>query len=91
MNVQPGATAQGQDQSPGSRPGSTADSTPGSTPGLKTARVPTALTVIACLLVMAALHYGRDVFVPIALAALLAFLLDPLVTRLRRFGLPRAV
>ena len=36
---------------------------------------------------IALLYYGRDVLAPCALAVLLAFLLDPLVTRLRRIGL----
>jgi predicted PurR-regulated permease PerM/methylmalonyl-CoA mutase cobalamin-binding subunit len=39
-------------------------------------------------LVIAALHYGQEVLMPLALAALLAFVLDPLVTRLRRIGVP---
>lgn len=42
-------------------------------------------------LAVAALHFGRDILVPFALAALLGFLLDPLVVRLRRGGLPRAI
>ena len=41
--------------------------------------------------VLALLYFGRDVLVPCALAVLLAFLLDPLVTRLRRLGLARGV
>ncbi len=43
------------------------------------------------VLVVAALYVGQDIFVPLALAALLAFILDPVVTRLRRWGLPRAL
>src|SRR6478752_10125778 len=39
---------------------------------------------------MAALYFGREVFVPLALAALLSFLLVPLSARLERWGLPRA-
>lgn len=46
-------------------------------------------TAAALALAVAALYYGREVLVPLALAALLAFLLDPLVVRLRRLGLPR--
>ncbi len=42
-------------------------------------------------LVVAALHYGEPLFMPLAFAALLAFVLDPLVTRLRRWGLPLGV
>ncbi len=50
-----------------------------------------AAQVTAVLLTVAALYLGRDIFVPFALAVLLGFLLDPLVTRLRRIGLPRAL
>lgn len=50
-----------------------------------------AAQVTAVLLTVAALYLGRDIFVPFALAVLLGFMLDPLVTRLRRVGLPRAV
>jgi predicted PurR-regulated permease PerM len=47
------------------------------------------LAMLAAGLVISALFFGRDIFVPLALAALLGFLLDPLVTRLRRWRLPR--
>ena len=39
--------------------------------------------------VIAALYFGRDVFVPLALAILLSFVLAPLVRALRRAGLGR--
>jgi predicted PurR-regulated permease PerM len=39
-------------------------------------------------IVVAGLHFGQPVLMPLALAALLAFVLDPLVTRLRRIGVP---
>ena len=39
---------------------------------------------------IAALYFGRDILVPLALAIFLGFVLDPLVVRLRRLGLPRA-
>lgn len=48
-------------------------------------------SLFVVVLVVAALYVGQDIFVPLALAALLAFLLDPVVTRLRRWGLPRAL
>jgi predicted PurR-regulated permease PerM len=41
-------------------------------------------TVVIC-----GLYFGRDILVPLALAMLLAFLLDPAVARLKRWGLPR--
>jgi predicted PurR-regulated permease PerM len=47
------------------------------------------LAMLAAALAVAALHFGREIFVPLALAALLGFLLDPLVSRLRRWRLPR--
>jgi predicted PurR-regulated permease PerM len=47
------------------------------------------LAMLAAGLVIAALYFGREIFVPLALAALLGFLLDPLVSRLRRWRLPR--
>ena len=45
--------------------------------------------MVAAGLAIAALYFGRDIFVPLALAALLGFLLDPLVSRLRHWWLPR--
>lgn len=39
---------------------------------------------------MAALYFGREVFVPLALAGLLSFLLVPASILLERWGLPRA-
>ena len=39
--------------------------------------------------IIAALYFGRDILIPLALAVLLGFLLDPAVTRLKRWGLPR--
>jgi predicted PurR-regulated permease PerM len=47
-------------------------------------------TCAALALGIAALHYGRDVLMPLAFAALLAFVLDPVVTWLRRWHLPHA-
>ena len=40
-------------------------------------------------LALAALYFGRDIFVPFALAILLAFAVAPLVDWLRRFKVPR--
>jgi len=42
-------------------------------------------------LLIAALYVGRDILIPLALACLLGFVLSPLVQRLRRWGLPRAL
>ena len=41
-------------------------------------------------LIVAALYFGRDVFVPIALAVLLSFVLAPVVGRLEGWRVPRA-
>ena len=46
--------------------------------------------VIAALLI-AALYFGRDLLIPLALAGLLGFVLAPLVRRLEQLGLPNAV
>lgn len=47
----------------------------------------TALLVV--LIVVAVLYFARTVIIPVALAVLLAFLLTPLSTRLRRWGFGR--
>ena len=52
------------------------------------ASLPTAATVLGAI---AALYFGRDVFLPIAVALLLTFALAPLVSALRRLGIPRVV
>ena len=44
-----------------------------------------------CVLVVAVLRLAEDVLMPIAFAMLLAFLLSPLVVRLMRWGIPRAM
>lgn len=49
-----------------------------------------ALNAVTVAVVIAALHFGRIIWVPFALAALLAFILDPLVGALQRWRLPRA-
>lgn len=45
----------------------------------------------AGVLLVGVLYWGRDIFVPCALAALIAFLLAPIVTRLRTWHVPRPV
>jgi predicted PurR-regulated permease PerM len=47
--------------------------------------------LITAILVMAVLYFAREVFVPLALAGLLAFLLAPAATRLERFKMRRAL
>lgn len=48
-----------------------------------------ALRMLLATIIVAALWFGEEILVPFALAALLSFILDPLVTRLVRVGLPR--
>jgi predicted PurR-regulated permease PerM len=45
--------------------------------------------VIAAVIVTA-LYFGRDILIPLSLAFFLGFVLDPMVLRLKRWGLPRA-
>jgi predicted PurR-regulated permease PerM len=49
------------------------------------------LTLATLTLVAAIIYFAKSVFIPIALAALLSFLLAPLVTRLQRWKSPRVV
>ena len=44
--------------------------------------------ILTTLAVTAALYFGQSVFLPLAVAMLIAFALSPLVTRLRGFGFP---
>src|SRR5258705_1444377 len=46
-------------------------------------------TIAAIAVVGALLYFARDFLIPVALAALLVFLLNPLVKRLERSGVPR--
>src|SRR6266498_195404 len=48
-----------------------------------------ATIVIASILLIAALHYAREVLVPLAFALLLTFLLAPVVSRLQKWRVPR--
>ena len=46
-------------------------------------------TLLTVVVVVAVLYFAREVFIPLALAMLLAFLLAPLEFRLCRWGIPR--
>ncbi|WP_099865086.1 AI-2E family transporter [Pararhizobium haloflavum] len=48
-------------------------------------------TLLAGVALVTALYFGREVFVPIALAVLLTFLLSPIVSLLRRWRIPRTI
>jgi len=45
--------------------------------------------LLIAALVIVGLYFGREILIPLALAVLLGFLLDPAVTRLHRWGMPR--
>lgn len=47
--------------------------------------------LLAVAVVVTALYFGRGLVIPLALATLLAFVLAPLTTGIRRLGIPRAV
>src|SRR4051812_6104206 len=53
-------------------------------------RAPAAVTLITVFLVIAALYYGRVVWIPVALAIVSTFVLAPVVAGLEKLGLPRA-
>src|SRR5260370_2436539 len=46
---------------------------------------------VVAAIIIATLYFGREVFVPIALAILLSFVLAPLIRLLQRWHLPRAL
>ena len=48
-------------------------------------------TILVGVIVVAALYFGREVLVPIALAILLSFILSPCVRLLQRVKFPRIV
>ncbi|MGB7040212.1 MAG: AI-2E family transporter [Xanthobacteraceae bacterium] len=48
-------------------------------------------TILVGVVVVAALYFGREVLVPIALAILLSFILSPFVRLLQRWYLPRVI
>ncbi|MBW6398310.1 AI-2E family transporter [Roseomonas sp. HJA6] len=60
-------------------------------PARATPAGPDPLWLIAALMVLAALHLGRAVFIPMALALLLSVVLVPPARLLQRLGVPRAV
>jgi predicted PurR-regulated permease PerM len=48
-------------------------------------------TAILAVIIISMLYFGRDIFVPVALAILLSFVLTPLVGLLQRIHAPRAL
>jgi predicted PurR-regulated permease PerM len=51
----------------------------------------TLINMAVAALIIAGLYFGREIFVPVALAVLLSFVLAPFVSRLQSFILPRVV
>jgi predicted PurR-regulated permease PerM len=51
----------------------------------------TLINLSVAALIIAGLYFGREIFVPVALAVLLSFVLAPFVSRLQSFRLPRVV
>jgi len=48
-------------------------------------------TAILAVIIIATLYFGREIFIPIAMAILLSFVLAPLVGLLQRIRVPRAI
>jgi len=55
------------------------------------ARRVTGLTAVAIFLGAGVLHFGSDVFLPLSIATLIAFALSPMVSLLRRNGMPHVL
>ena len=55
------------------------------------ARPPLAYGLVSAAVIVAALYFGRDLLMPLALAILVGFVLDPMVSWLKRRGVPRAL
>jgi predicted PurR-regulated permease PerM len=49
----------------------------------------TLINMSVAALIIAGLYLGREIFVPVALAVLLSFVLEPFVSRFQSFRLPR--
>ncbi|MBE7244633.1 MAG: AI-2E family transporter [Actinomycetospora chiangmaiensis] len=57
----------------------------------ETPRAALASPLLVGAILVAGLYFGREIFIPIAIALLLSFVLGPLVNYLRRWRLPRLV
>ena len=53
-------------------------------------RVPLMNGLVSAAVIVAALYFGRDLLMPLALAVLFGFVVDPMVSWLKRRGVPRA-
>jgi len=61
------------------------------TPAELVALLSAVATAILAVIIVAMLYFGREIFVPIALAILLSFVLTPLVAILQRIRVPRGL
>lgn len=52
-------------------------------------RAPLMNALVSIAIIVAGLYVGRDLLVPLAFAILISFVLDPVVTWLKRFSIPR--
>jgi predicted PurR-regulated permease PerM len=50
-----------------------------------------AITLLAVIAAVLVLQYAQSVFIPLVLGLLISYALDPAVTRLEKFGMPRAI
>ena len=62
---------------------------PARVPAAETPRAALASPVVVGAAIVAGLYVGREIFIPIAIALLLSFVLTPLVNRLRAWRVPR--
>lgn len=94
LSREAGSAAEGRQPAPGLREGMDRRARANMAPGLvHLAEMLPALRLLIGLMiasiVILALYFGRDLLIPLALAMLFGFLLDPAVSRLKRWGLPR--
>ncbi len=96
-HLRPSASPFGETASAGA-PDAVADGTAAREPGAPAAVVATLLPELRIMVglgsaavIVAALYFGRDILMPLSLALLLGFVLEPVVHRFRRLGMPRPV
>lgn len=94
LSQEAGSAAEGRQPAPRLREGMDRRARANMAPGLvHLAEMLPALRLLIGLMiasiVILALYFGRDLLIPLALAMLFGFLLDPAVSRLKRWGLPR--
>ena len=78
-------------RAPPEQPAPAAVALPQEGAGMPPARPPLAHGLVSAAIIVAALYFGSDLLVPLTLAILLGFVLSPMVSWLKRHGLPRTV